>query len=155
MPYIKDIFRTMGSMLSGMQVTGHYFLNFRKAETEQYPDNRATLKLSPRFKGELTLIHTDENMHKCTGCSACEIICPNGSIRILEKRELTPDGKNKKRLQTFVWQHSMCTFCSLCVDACPTGALKMEQAFEFAVNDRALLTKFLNHPGSQLEPELK
>jgi NADH-quinone oxidoreductase subunit I len=155
MNYIKDIFRSMGSMLSGMQVTGHYFLNFRKALTEEYPENRNSLKLSPRFKGELTLMHNAENMHKCTGCSACEIACPNGSIHILEKREMTSDGKNKKRLQTFVWQHSMCTFCSLCVDACPTAALKMDQGFEFSFTDRAALTKILNHEGSQLEPDLK
>ena len=76
MSYVKDIFRSMGSMLSGMQITGHYFLNFRKALTEEYPENRETLKLSPRFKGELVLKHSIGNMHKCTGCSACEIACP-------------------------------------------------------------------------------
>jgi NADH-quinone oxidoreductase subunit I len=103
----------------------------------------------------LSLQHNVQNQHKCTGCSACEIACPNGSISILEKRELTADGKNKKKLQTFVWQHSMCTFCSLCVDACPTGALKMEQAFEFAVTDRAAFTKILNNPGSEVMADLK
>jgi NADH-quinone oxidoreductase subunit I len=142
-------------MLSGMRVTGHYFLHFREALTEEYPENRNTLKLSPRFKGVLSLQHNVQNQHKCTGCSACEIACPNGSISILEKRELTADGKNKKKLQTFVWQHSMCTFCSLCVDACPTGALKMEQAFEFAVTDRAAFTKILNNPGSEVMADLK
>ena len=155
MSYLKDIYRSMSSMLSGMQLTGHYFVNFWKAETEQYPDNRLTLKMAPRFKGELTLLHDAQNMHKCTGCSACQLACPNGSITIIEKRELTEDGKNKKRLQTFVWQHSMCTFCSLCVDACPTGALKMEQRFEFTVADRKTLTKTLNNEGSQLAPDLR
>jgi len=155
MSYFKDIFRSMGSMLSGMEVTGHYFLNFRKALTEEYPENRLSLNLSPRFKGELMLMHDMDNMHKCTGCSACQLACPNGSISIVEKRELTEDGKNKKRLQTFVWQHSMCTFCSLCVDACPTGALKMDQSFEFSFSDRSFLTKTLNHEGSQLAPDLR
>jgi NADH-quinone oxidoreductase subunit I len=155
MNYFSNIFRTVGSMVSGMKLTGHYFINPKKRVTEQYPDNRATLKLSDRFKGEVSLTHTDENHHRCTGCTACEIACPNGSIRIFSKREETPDGKSKKRLDSFVYQLGMCTFCSLCIDACPTGAIKMAQTFEHAVTDRTQLTKILNKPGSELVEELK
>jgi NADH-quinone oxidoreductase subunit I len=63
MNYFSNIFRTVGSMVSGMKLTGHYFINPKKRVTEQYPDNRATLKLSDRFKGEVSLTHTDENHH--------------------------------------------------------------------------------------------
>jgi NADH-quinone oxidoreductase subunit I len=76
-------------------------------------------------------------------------------IRIFSKREETPDGKSKKRLDSFVYQLGMCTFCSLCIDACPTGAIKMAQTFEHAVTDRTQLTKILNKPGSELVEELK
>ncbi len=155
MGYFKDIYVAVSSMLEGMKLTGRNFLHFRKYLTQEYPENRDSLVLSPRFKGELILKHTLENEHRCTGCSACELACPNGTIRIISKREETADGKSKKRLDAFVWQHAMCTFCALCVDACPTDALKMDQAFEFAVTDRAMLMKKLNKEGSNLVEELK
>ena len=47
--YIKGLFHGLGTLLTGMKVTGREF--FTKKVTEQYPENRATLKMFDRFCG--------------------------------------------------------------------------------------------------------
>lgn len=149
--YIKDIFRAVKSLLIGMKMTGYYFTHRKEIITEQYPENRDTLKLSERFRGEVVLIHDENNEHACTGCSACELACPNGTIKILNKFEINAEGKKKKAIDTFVYHLELCTMCNLCIIACPTDAIKMMPNFEHSVFDRSQLTKVLNHPGSKIK----
>ena len=148
--YIKDIFNGVKSLLKGMRRTGYYFTHHKEIITEQYPDNRDELKLADRFRGEVVLIHDENNEHACTGCTACELACPNGTIKIITKFDMTPDGKKKKALDTFVYHLQLCTLCNLCIVACPTDAIKMAQTFEHSVYDRSTLTKTLNNPGSKI-----
>ena len=148
--YIKDIFSGVKSLLKGMRRTGYYFTHHKEIITEQYPDNRDELKLADRFRGEVVLIHDENNEHACTGCTACELACPNGTIKIITKFDMTPDGKKKKALDTFVYHLQLCTLCNLCIVACPTDAIKMAQTFEHSVFDRTNLTKILNNPGSKI-----
>ena len=77
--------------------------------------------------------------------------CPNGSITILTVTEELPDGKKKKRLDRWEYNHGMCTLCNLCIESCPSDAIKMENHFEFAVYDRKNLIYDLNKPGSKLK----
>lgn len=149
--YFGDIFGAVKSLLTGMKRTGYYFTHHKEIITEQYPDNRATLVLPERFRGEVVMLHTEENTHRCTGCTACELACPNGTIKIITKFEVNAEGKKKKALDTFIYHLELCTMCNLCIQACPTDAIKMAQTFEHSVYDRSLLTKTLNQPGSKLE----
>jgi NADH-quinone oxidoreductase subunit I len=148
--YFLDIYHAVRSLLKGMKLTGYYFTHPKEIITEQYPDNRATLNLPERFRGEVVMLHDENNEHACTGCSACELACPNGTIKILNKFDITPEGKKKKAIDTFVYHLELCTMCNLCIVACPTDAIKMAQTFEHSVFDRSLLTKKLNLPGSKL-----
>lgn len=148
--YIKTVFQGVKSLLTGMRLTGYYFTHKKEIITQQYPDNRDTLNLPERFRGEVVLLHDEKNEHRCTGCTACELACPNGTIKIITKFETTPEGKKKKALDTFVYHLELCTMCNLCIVACPTDAIKMAQTFEHSVYDRAELTKVLNKPGSKL-----
>ena len=148
--YIKDVYGAVRSMLKGMRMTGYYFTHRKEIITEQYPDNRETLKLAERFRGEVVLIHDEKNEHACTGCSACEIACPNGTIKIINKFDITPEGKKKKAVDKLVYHLELCTMCNLCVVACPSDAIVMAPTFEHSVFDRRLLTKKLNHPGSKI-----
>lgn len=95
-------------------------------------------------------MHDENNEHACTGCTACELACPNGTIKIVTKFDTTPEGKKKKALDTFVYRLEMCTMCNLCVEACPTSAIKMDTAYEHSVFDRNKLTKKLNNEGSKI-----
>ena len=149
--YIKDVFGAVRSLFTGMRVTGYYSTHHkREIITQQYPDNKDTLHLPERFRGEVVMIHDENNEHACTGCTACELACPNGTIKIITKFDITPEGKKKKALDTFIYHLELCTMCNLCIVACPTDAIKMAQTFEHSVYDRSKLTKKLNNPGSKI-----
>ena len=149
--YIKDVFGALKSLATGMKRTGYYFTHHKEIITEQYPDNRDTLVMADRFKGEVVMTHDENNEHACTGCTACELACPNATIKIITKFDIDPEtGKKKKAIDTFVYHLELCTMCNLCVEACPTGAIKMAQTFEHSVFDRAQLTKILNNPDSKI-----
>lgn len=148
--YIADIYEATKSLLIGMKLTGKYFISPKEIITEQYPDNRDTLKMADRFRGEVIMLHDEKNEHACTGCTACELACPNATIKIITKFDMTPEGKKKKALDTFVYHLELCTMCGLCVEACPTSAIKMGQNFEHSVFDRSKLLKTLNTPGSKI-----
>lgn len=148
--YLSEIYHSVVSLLKGMRRTGYYFFSPKEIITQNYPENRDTLNLPDRFKGEVVMPHSESNEHRCTGCTACELACPNGTIKIITKFDITPEGKKKKALDTFIYHLELCTMCNLCIVACPTDAIKMAQTFEHSVFDRSKLTKVLNKPGSKL-----
>ncbi|MBL7761718.1 MAG: 4Fe-4S binding protein [Sediminibacterium sp.] len=148
--YIKEVYGAVKSLVVGMRRTGYYFTHHKEIITEQYPDNRDTLKLADRFKGEVVMPHNENNEHRCTGCTACELACPNGTIKVITRFDITPEGKKKKAIDKLVYHLELCTMCNLCVTACPSDAIKMAQTFEHSVYDRNKLTKILNNPGSKI-----
>lgn len=150
--YFSEIISGGYSLLQGMGITGKHFLRaYKEIITQEYPDNRDTLKMLDRYRGQVIMPHNENNEHKCTGCQACEIACPNGSIEIVWDRVVDETtGKKKKVIDQHIYHLSMCTMCNLCIIACPTDAIEMGDDFEFAVYDRSLLTKVLNNPGSKL-----
>jgi NADH-quinone oxidoreductase subunit I len=149
--YFKTIYLSVISLLKGMKMTGYYFTHLKEIQTEQYPDNRATLVMADRFRGEVIMPHNDLNEHSCTGCQACEIACPNGTIKIITKQEILADGKKKKAIDQFVYHLDLCTMCNLCIVACPTDAIKMGHEFEHSVFDKSQLKKILNVKGSKVK----
>lgn len=148
--YIKEVFGAVKSLLVGMRRTGYYFTHHKEIITQQYPDNKDELKLPERFKGEVVMPHDENNEHRCTGCTACELACPNGTIKVITKFDMTPEGKKKKAIDKLVYHLELCTMCNLCVIACPSDAIVMAQTFEHSVFDRNQLTKVLNNPGSKI-----
>jgi NADH-quinone oxidoreductase subunit I len=140
-----------------MKVTSKYLI-FAPKEiiTQYYPDNRDTLKMFDRFRGEVVMPHDENNLHRCTGCQSCEIACPNGSIEIVWDRVLNEEtGKKVKVIDKHIYHLSMCTMCNLCILACPTNAIVMAPNFENSAYDRTQLTKVLNKPGSKVHPDVK
>jgi NADH-quinone oxidoreductase subunit I len=148
--YIISVFKGIKTLVDGMRVTGYYFFHPKEIVTQQYPENRDTLKMFDRFRGEVIMPHNKKNEHSCTGCGICELNCPNGSIEVISKTIEIAEGKKKRVLDKHIYHLGMCTFCNLCVKSCPSGALAMSQKFEHAVWDRAKLIKVLNQPGSQI-----
>jgi len=149
--YFSDIFGAVKSLTTGMRRTAYYFTHHKEIITQQYPDNKDVLVLPERFRGEVVMPHTETNEHRCTGCTACELACPNGTIKIITKFDISPEGKKKKAIDKFIYHLELCTMCNLCIEACPTDAIKMAQSFEHSVYNRAELTKVLNKPGSKLQ----
>lgn len=153
--YIAEIFNGIWTLLTGMKVTAKYFFAPWKNVTQQYPENRDTLKMFDRFRGEVIMPHDENNEHRCTGCGICEISCPNGSIEIISKTIETAEGKKKKIIDKHIYNLGMCTLCNLCIRSCPSSAIVMDQTFEHAVWDRSKLIKVLNQPGSHVMQDIK
>ena len=141
--YIKGFFHGLGSLLTGLKVTGREF--FTPKVTEQYPENRATLRMFDRFCGELTMPHDAEGRNKCIACGLCQSACPNGTIRITTEMVADAEtGSSRQQLGLDEYDLGACMFCRLCVNACPTGAIRFSTDFEHAVYTREKLVKTLN-----------
>jgi NADH-quinone oxidoreductase subunit I len=139
--YFGTIYNSIKSLLTGMKLTGYYFTHLKEIVTEEYPDNRATLKMAERFRGEVIMPHDENNEHNCTGCQSCELSCPNGSIKIITKQIITPEGKKKKAIDTWVYHLDMCTMCNMCIEACPTTAILTGQNFEHSAYEEKVFEK--------------
>ncbi len=138
---LTTIFKSVKSLFVGMKVTIGYLVRPSTVVTQQYPENRETLKMFDRFRGQLRLIKDENNYMNCNGCNFCEIACPNGSIVITDQRNPVNE---KLELERFLWRLDSCTFCNACLQACPHDALEWSDGFEAAVYDRRLLVYTLN-----------
>ena len=76
--------------------------------------------------------------------------CPNGTIHVESRMEETEDGKKKKVLVRYIYDHGSCIYCQLCVKNCPHHAIEFVPTFEHAVFTREKLIEQLNRPGSKL-----
>lgn len=146
--YFTGLFRGIRSLLTGMSVTWKEL--FTPKITQQYPENRSTLEISPMWRGKLIMPHDENNEHACTACTMCQISCPNGTISVRSKTIVTDEGKKKKVLDQYIYNFGTCTFCNLCVIACPSDAIKFENSFENAIFTKSKLIEQLNQEGSKL-----
>jgi len=155
--YFSDVIGGFISLLKGMRITGkHFARSYKEIITQQYPENKDSLRFADRYRAQLYMVHNEQNEMRCDACQTCETVCPNGSIEVIWFREEDPEtGKKGKVLDKYVYHLGMCTFCNLCVLACPTEAIKMNHDFETAVYDRSELTKVLNKPGSKVMKDIK
>ncbi len=147
--YFKRYFRRCitgpWSLMCGLSVSLKYFFDPRRIVTEQYPENRKTLKMHERFRGRLEMIEDEEGNNRCTACGMCERACPNASINVLSTKNIA----GKKVLGRYVYHFASCTQCGLCVEACPFGAIRMNQDFEVATTDPNSLEMILNKKEGQ------
>ena len=98
MSYFSDIYKGVKSLLIGMSVTGKYFLTSRKgAITQQYPDNRETLKMFDRFRGEVIMPHDENNEHRCTGVKNVKLLVLMVLLRLFgTEKSMKKQVKRKK-----------------------------------------------------------
>ncbi len=143
--YFKRCITGPWSLMCGLSVSLKYFFDPRRIVTEQYPENRKTLKMHERFRGRLEMIEDADGNNRCTACGMCERACPNASINVLSTKNIA----GKKVLGRYVYHFASCTQCGLCVEACPFGAIRMSQAFEVATTDPNSLEMILNKKEGQ------
>jgi len=143
--YLKRCITGPWSLICGLSVTLKYFFNPKRIVTEQYPENRKTLKMHERYRGRLEMIEDENGNNRCTACGMCERACPNASINVLATKNIA----GKKVLGRYVYHFASCTQCGLCVEACPFGAIRMSPAFEVATTDPNDLEMILNKKEGQ------
>ncbi len=139
--YLYKIGSGFYSLLKGMKLTGSYFVNPGKIVTQPYPENRETLKMFPRFRGRVIMVHDEDGEHSCTACGLCEKACPNGTISVHATRNIA----GRKVLGRYVYRLNQCTQCNLCIEVCPFDAIRMGHDFELAAYDRDSLIFILNN----------
>ena len=144
--YLKRCITGPWSLMCGLSVSLKYFFDPRRIVTEQYPENRKTLKMHERFRGRLEMIEDEDGNNLCTACGMCERACPNASINVLATKNIA----GKKVLGRYVYHFASCTQCGLCVEACPFGAIRMNQDFEVATTDPNTLEMILNKKEGQV-----
>lgn len=149
--YFGGIKFGLKSLLTGLGVTFREYLT--KKVTEQYPENRkTTLHVSPRHRGRLIMSQDAEGNNKCIACKLCEMACPNGTIKVVQKTIETEDGKKKRVLDDYIYDLGECMFCELCVNACPHEAIKFVNDFENSTFGRDKLVLHLDK--EKFEPAL-
>jgi len=62
------------------------------------------------------------NTQKCTGCAACELNCPTGTL------ESTDEGN----VRIFTYSHYQCICCGACVNTCPEEAAELRHEISLA-----------------------
>ena len=136
--YIRSICRAIGSLCTGLKTTMKVYL--QKDTTDQYPENRATLHIAKRFRGELYMPLNEDGTCRCIGCGICQNACPNGTITVKTRMEINPaTGKPKKVLDEYIYDLGSCIYGQLCVNSCPHNAIEFRNTFENAVFNRAKL----------------
>jgi ferredoxin len=86
MSYVGRVATAVQGMAKGMKITLRHYLRFSEVVTQQYPENRATLKMPPRFRGKIHLLRDPEkDAFRCTACGLCVKACPNNSLRSARK----------------------------------------------------------------------
>lgn len=149
--YFGGIKFGLKSLLTGLGVTFREYLT--KKVTEQYPENRkTTFHVSPRHRGRLIMPQDAEGNNKCIACKLCEMACPNGTIKVVQKTIETEDGKKKRVLDDYIYDLGECMFCELCVNACPHEAIKFVNDFENSTFGRDKLVLHLDK--EKFEPAL-
>jgi formate hydrogenlyase subunit 6/NADH:ubiquinone oxidoreductase subunit I len=58
---------------------------------------------------------TQLSLEKCTGCAACELDCPTGTIK----------SNDEGRHRIFAYSHYQCICCGACVNTCPEEAAEL------------------------------
>jgi NADH-quinone oxidoreductase subunit I len=118
-------------LFKGLRVTGGYLL--RRKETVQYPEKR--LEPSDRFRGMFGY-----DSERCIDCALCAKACPINIIFLVDKVEINPETKKKKKVITrYDIDVKRCMFCGLCEEACPTEPASIwltSKTYEGAVYER-------------------
>ena len=145
--YFAGLVGGIKSLCNGLSVTFREL--WTPKVTERYPENRKENNIPERFRGTLVMPHNEKNEHKCIGCGICQMQCPNVTIKVVTEMVETADGKKKKQLVRYEYDHGCCMYCMLCTRACPQGAIEFSNEYEGSVFDRKALVKVLNRPGSK------
>jgi len=153
MSIFRKVYDGVKGLITGMALTFKYFISFDKVITQQYPENRATLKLPSRSRARIELVFYEQTGNfRCIACGLCARACPNNSIEVIRGKDPVT---NKPKLEKFIYHFERCMVCGLCVDACKSNALKMDSKFENAVYDSSQLTIVLNKLPDSFKEKIK
>ena len=145
--YVNNITETVTTIFEGLTITFSHLM--RRPMTIQYPD-----RMAMQVQDTLPLIyrgHLEVDLDICTGCLACERICPITCIAI--GIDMNKETKQRSFSQ-FDIDLAKCMYCGLCAESCPTGSIRHSQEFEGTVHNLAgLVRRFVTEPVVLYKPK--
>ncbi len=99
-----------------------------KRSTLEFPEERESLP--DNYRGKLRL-----DMSTCISCSACERICPNKTITMVD----VMTDKGEKVMPQIGLER--CLFCALCEEVCPPKCLTLTKDYSYEAYDKRELLK--------------
>ena len=128
--WIANVVRTVKTVISGMVVTGRYWLRtYRRGTfTEIYEYPEKPIPVASRYRG----FHRYD-LTTCIACDQCAKACPVDCIYI--GKEKVTDGKGFK-VSGFTIDYSKCMFCALCVEPCPVDCIFMGASHDLSCYSR-------------------
>ena len=139
--YVGRVTKAGIASVKGMLITISKFFNVRRPWSPSSIRRTAkTLQMPERFRGQVIMPHDSDGEHKCTGCTLCEKACPNGTISVLNTKNIA----GKKVLGRYIYRYDQCTLCNLCIEACPFDAIRMGHEFEARPSIKDDLIMILN-----------
>jgi Pyruvate/2-oxoacid:ferredoxin oxidoreductase delta subunit len=100
-------------------MTGYFLTHGTLESIPLFGDNMLTIHM---LSGEAILAfaaflfcRTRLNDERCTGCAACALSCPTGTI----------EANDEGTLRIFSYSHYQCIVCGECVNACPEEAAEL------------------------------
>ncbi len=130
-----------GFFETGRNFCGSYF-DPARLTTVQYPEEKLAPQANARTVPFLVCDGADPLAGlRCTACTICAQECPAHCIEIVKDTVKKQDYLGKLQFQPKVFNIDMavCMGCGICVEVCPFDSIKMDQVFELASEDCAMV----------------
>ncbi|PID42264.1 MAG: NADH-quinone oxidoreductase subunit I [Proteobacteria bacterium] len=123
--YFSELFSGIWSLIEGMWVTLKEFP--KRPVTLHYPHE--SLKMTPRYRGHIELVGTEDGDPKCIVCGMCERACPSHCISLTGVK---PEGGKKKVLTAYTLDFTTCSLCGSCIESCNFNAIRFSNEYNLA-----------------------
>ncbi len=128
--YWRIGFDAVMGLLRGMRLTLGYFFSPEAIVTSQYPENRATLKLTERFRGNLRFKFPNERAQATHAAYVEQLAHETETLPEVVAGWVRDEDEEQ-------WYHN-CTGCGKCEAACPNASIKVITREGEILEDREL-----------------
>lgn len=118
------------NLLRGMWLTISYFFSPVEIVTREYPENRETLKLTERFRGNLRFKFPNEPAHERHAALLQNLAHDTQTDLAVAERWIRDEDDTR-------WYHN-CTGCSKCEEACPNASIRIMTRHGDILDDREI-----------------
>lgn len=117
-------------LFRGMWLTLTYFWSPVEIVTRQYPENRATLKLTERFRGNLRFKFPNEKAHEDHAALLEHLVSRTHTDPHIAAEWIRDEDDTR-------WYHN-CTGCAKCEEACPNASIRIITRHGEILDDREI-----------------
>ncbi|MBI2425552.1 MAG: 4Fe-4S binding protein [Candidatus Hydrogenedentes bacterium] len=128
--YLRVAFSTVIGLLRGMKMTLGYFLSPEEIVTQQYPENRDTLRFPERYRGNLRFKFPNAEEHESHAALVTQV-SQEAEVDAQHAAAWMHEDNGAR------WYHN-CTGCGKCEAACPNASIKVITRHGEILDDREL-----------------